>query len=37
MTVMLLPKKTWSRCVGWMWAVMVTIGIIVALVDGLSR
>ena len=37
MTVMLLPRKKWSRWIGWMWIVMVTLGIIVAAVDGFTR
>jgi hypothetical protein len=37
MTVMLLPQKKWARGIGWMWAVMVVLGIIVAVVDSLSR
>jgi hypothetical protein len=37
MTVMLLPPKKWTRFHKWMWATVVVIGLIVALVDGLSR
>jgi hypothetical protein len=37
MTVMLLPNKKWSRWIGWMWAVMVVLGIIVAAVEGFRR
>jgi hypothetical protein len=37
MTVMLPPRKNWARGIGWAWAVAVILGIIVALVDGVSR
>jgi hypothetical protein len=37
MTVMLLPPKKWTSLHRWMWATVVIIGIIVAIVDGLRR
>jgi hypothetical protein len=38
MTVMLLPpRKLWPRIFGWLWIVVAVLGIVVAVVDGLSR
>jgi len=37
MTVMLLPPKKWTRGIGWMWATVVIIAIVVAVVDGIIR
>ena len=37
MTVMLLPPKKWTRWHLWMWATVVILGIVVAIVDGIIR
>jgi hypothetical protein len=37
MTVILLPRRKWTRGVRWMWIVMVALGIVVAIADGLNR
>ena len=37
MTVILLPRRKWTRGIRWMWIVMVALGIVVAIADGLRR
>ena len=37
MADILLPDRKWTRGIRWMWIVMVMLGIIVAIADGLRR